>query len=246
MKVRSILYSLLLLAFSCKKENALDCFKSNGKEISEVRVLGIFNEVSVADKIDLKMVQGNEYKVEVFAGENIIKNVQVTNTDGKLHIKNNNKCNFVRGYKKHISVRVTTPSIAKVESRGVGTITFENDFVQDMIFVYAENSGDIHLSGTFRRIKTGSHGNGDIYLKGMCDTLTVYAFGTNSTKAKDLKVNTYTFVENISVGDVRLTAPLNGTLEVKIWKAGNIYYTGNPAIVTDYSDGSGKGNLIKE
>ena len=72
---------------------------------------------------------------------------------------------------------------------GVGTVTFESDFIQDMIYVYAENSGDMHLNGTFRRIKTGSHGNGDIYIRGTCDTLTVYAFGTNSTFAKETKIN---------------------------------------------------------
>ena len=239
-------YIFLLLAFSCKKENALDCFKSNGTEITEVRALGVFNEVSVYDKIDLKLLQGNEYKVEVFAGKNIIQNIEVKNLDGKLRIKNNNKCNFVRGYKKHVAVTVTVPKIDKVESMGVGTVTFESDFIQDMIYVYAENSGDMHVNGIFRRIKTGSHGNGDIYIRGTCDTLTVYAFGTNSTFAKETKINTYAFVESITVGDVHLTAPTSGTLDVKIWKAGNVRYSGFPSIVNDFSDGSGKGKLIKE
>lgn len=212
----------------------------------ELRNVGAFEIVKVYDKIDLNIVQGAEYKVEVNAGGNLLTNIQTTVKDGILTIKNNNRCNFVRGYKKRITVNLTLPKIKKVDNEGVGTLRILDNFTQDTILVRAENSGDIHVNGTFKLLQTSSHGNGDIYLTGQCDRLFVYMFGTNFLNAQELLINNFIFIETISIGDARIKAPLNGILECNIWRSGNIYYTGNPASVINYSDGSGKGRLIKE
>ena len=245
--LRNLKYSVLILVlFSCGKENRFDCFKSNGPVISSERDLGAFKHIMVYDKIDLNLIQGNEYKVEIMAGKKIMSNISTSNTNGTLVIENNNKCNFVRGYDKKITVNITVPKIDRIESHGVGAIRFNENFVQDSIFLLAENSGDIYVNGNFKRITTGSHGNGDIYADGICDTLTVYTFGTNSFKGENLTIKTYVFIENISIGDVRINAPLNGKLECNIWRNGNIYYRGNPTSINDLSDGTAKGKLIKE
>ena len=237
---------MVLFFVSCKKENALDCFKSNGKEITETRDLGTFTIIKLHDKIDLNIFKGTEFKVDVVAGEHIIKNIKTTVSDGVLSIDNNNKCNFVRGYKRSVTVNITLPYIVRVESRGVGTIRFNDVFSQDTIQLLAENSGDIYLNGTFNQITTSSHGNGDIYLSGTCDRLYGYTFGTNLLLADKLTINTYVFVENISIGDCYINAPAGGKLEYNIWRSGNIYYRGNPLEINSFSKGVGKGQLIKE
>jgi len=200
----------------------------------------------VFDKIELEIKQGTEYKVELTAGKNLLDNISSVNNNGVLTLINNNRCNFVRGYKKNILFTITVPKIDTVENRGVGTIRFAEGFKQDTIFLLAENSGDTYLNGTFKLLKTGSHGNGDIYINGTCDNLFVYTYGTNSFRGENLTVNKFIFIETISIGDVRVNAPENGILQCRIWRAGNIYYKGNPAVVEDYSDGSAKGRLIRE
>ncbi len=135
--------------------------------------------------------------------------------------------------------------MVRVENHGVGTTLFSEDFAQDTIHVLAENSGDIHLNGTFNQIKTSSHGNGDIYLNGICNTLFVYTYGTNLLKGEGLTVNNYVFVESISIGDCFINAPNGGKLEYNIWRNGNIYYKGNPAEINNFK-GDGKGQLIKQ
>jgi hypothetical protein len=244
---RLVIYLFLLGGFfACKKENATDCFKSNGSEITIQKDLGPFSEIVVSDKIDLTVNQGSEFKVEVTAGENIIDNISVEKRKSVLEINNNNKCNFVRGYKRRVLVTVTVPFIRKVINNGVGTVRFGNDFVQDTLFVRAENSGDVHVHGKFVKLQTSSHGNGDIYLNGSCDTLYVYMFGTNFLKAENLKINHYTFVETISIGDCSINAPSGGILDCNLWRSGNIYYSGDPAVINNFSDGSAKGKLIKK
>lgn len=236
---------LILFFTACKKENALDCFKSTGTEITEDRTLGSFTVIKLYNSIDLNITNGNEFKVEVVAGKNVIKNIKTTVSDGILSIDNNNRCNFVRGYKRKVTVNISLPYLERVENRGVGTVRFSDNYTQDTIHVMAENSGDVYLNGTFDQIKTSSHGNGDVYLKGVCDRLFVYTYGTNLLKGEDLTVNNYVFVETISIGDCFINAPLGGKLEYNIWRAGNIYYKGNPAEINKLK-GDGTGVLIKQ
>ncbi|MBA3664342.1 MAG: DUF2807 domain-containing protein [Bacteroidetes bacterium] len=247
MKIRILKYLIIsCLIFSCKKENAGDCFKSNGRIVTQVRNTGAFEEIKVYDKIDMNIIQGAEFKVEVSAGEHLLSNIHTIVTDGILRIKNNNKCNFVRGYKKRITVNITVPRIEKVDNEGVGTIRFIGDYVQDTIFIRAENSGDIYVRGTYNQIQTSSHGNGDIYLEGSADRMYVYMFGTNYLRAGNFTVNNYLFVETLSIGDCHVKAPANGLFQCNIWRSGNVYYSGTPAQINDFSDGTAKGKLIKE
>ncbi len=183
--------------------------------------------------------------MDVVAGKNVIKNIKTTVSDGVLSIDNDNRCNFVRGYKRSITVNITLPYIVKVESRGVGTIRFNESYSQDTMQLLAENSGDIHLYGTFNEIRTSSHGNGDVYLNGTCSRLFVYTFGTNLLKAENLIISSHVFIETISIGDCFINAPQGGKLEYNIWRKGNIYYKGNPAEINNLK-GDGKGKLIKQ
>jgi hypothetical protein len=242
-----ITYAFITLLFiACKKENALDCFKSNGQEISEARSVGDFSEIHVFDKIDVTIFKGSDYKVEVVCGKNIVKNISVKVIGGILNINNNNTCNFVRGYKRRVVVNVTVPYLSRIENLGVGTIRFDKNFSQDTLFIRTKSSGDIHLNGTYHTIKTTANSNGDIYLSGSCNSLYVYTQGANFLYAKNLQVTNYMFVETLSIGDCYVTAPNGGVFEYNIWRSGNIYYTGNPATVNNFSDGSGKGSAIKE
>lgn len=237
----------MIIAFftTCKKENALDCFKSNGTEITDSRDPGPFKIIKTYDKIDLNITKGTEFKVDVVAGKNIIKNIKTKVIDGVLSIDNNNRCNFVRGYKRKVTVNVTLPYLVRVENHGVGTTTFSEGYAQDTIQLLAENSGDIILHGTFNEVRTSSHGNGDIYLNGSCNRLYVYTYGTNVLKCENFVINSYVFVETISIGDCFINAPNGGKLEYNIWRDGNIYYKGNPAEINNFK-GDGKGSLIKE
>jgi hypothetical protein len=211
---------------------------------TQIRVVEAFDVIKVYDKIDLNVRQGSDLKVEVNAGEHLLSNIETRVENGALIIKNNNKCNFVRGYKKKITVNITVPAVSKIDNEGVGTLTFSGNL--DSLFVRAENSGDIQVSGSFKRLQTSSHGNGDIYLNGVADKLYVYMFGTNFLRGENLKVNNYIFIETISIGDCHVNAPYNGTLDYNIWRSGNIYYMGNPAVINNFSDGTAKGKLIRE
>ncbi len=244
---RFITYLILISAFvSCKKENRTDCFKSNGDTVTEARYPGRFDSIAVYDKFDVTLSKGTEYKVEVTAGKHIIGNISTTVKNGNLRIENNNRCNFVRGYKHKLKIHITTPYIRKVFHDGVGPITFVDGFKQDTLFLRLENSGDIHLNGTFSVLSTSSHGNGDLYLSGTSDRLNMYTNGTNYIYGEDFRIKNYLYLSTYSIGDVQLNLQGLQIFEYLIWSSGNIYYKNAAQVMHDLGDGSGKGKAIKE
>lgn len=231
-----IFFCLTLLLSSCKKENAFDCFKSNGTEISETRNPGSFSAIRLDSKINLEIRQGAEYTLEVKAGKHVIKNISTRIVSDTLVIDNNNKCNFVRGYKKEVSIIITVPHIRYILNNGVGTIRFSDSYSQDSLMVKTESSGDIYINGSYNQVRTISSGNGDVHLTGSTNTLLVFTTGTNYVWANGMTVKDYAFIETMSLGDCYVNATGLQRFDYKIYKTGKIFYSGNPPEINNLSE----------
>ncbi|MBI3520767.1 MAG: DUF2807 domain-containing protein, partial [Bacteroidetes bacterium] len=107
-----------------------------------------------------------------------------------------------------------------------------------------ENSGDFRLDLNTYRVVCSTHGNGDTYLTGVTDRLEGYYYGTNYLYAYGLSIKSYVFLDSYSIGHVYINAPENGTMDIIIDKAGNVYYRGNPATIN--LTRNNKGDLIKQ
>jgi hypothetical protein len=231
---------------SCSKENALDCFTSTGKEVLQWRKLAEFQEFEVFDNIEVVVKKSNEYQVEVFAGSNLLENIVTEVRDGKLYIENRNTCNFVRGYKHQITVYVYAPYYKFVKNNSVFAVIFDQDFSQDTLVVRTENSGDIYVKGKYDQIRTSSHGNGDMYLDGSCNSFYVYTYGINFVHAENLAIKDYAFIQTLSIGDCYLKGDELKTFEYKIEESGNIYCYGNPKTINGLITDNATGKLISE
>lgn len=244
--IRFSIYVLLaFVLLSCGKDTRWACFTPYGSEVSEVRSLEAFTYVEGYNKIDVTISQGSEQKVEVIAGKHIIKNIKTTVKDGVLQIEDKNTCNFVRGYKHVMKVNITMPSLVKASNFGVGTIRLSDNFRQDSVFALCENSGDIRISGTYKKIQTSSHGNGDIYLSGTSEVLMAYSSGVNFLQAFDLTVTGYIFVASLSLGDCNINAAEADLVQYDITDRGNIQYKGTPGAINGTIRPDAKGQLIK-
>ncbi len=245
MQFKLLIFIIWLFVFaSCKKESMCDCVKSTGSTNVIYRDIKDFKCIYLTDKMDLYLTQGSEYEVRVEAGENLQKLIK-TELDGEtLKVFNSNRCNWVRGYKHKIKVYVTAPYFKHLKHGGLGVIESLNTIVQDTIFLRTENSGDFKLDVSTYRVVTSAHGNGDMYLSGETDLLESYYYGTNFLYANALKVNSYLFLTSYSLGHAHINAPENGLMDIRINRAGNVYYKGNPNTIN--LTRNGKGNLIKE
>lgn len=240
-----VIISIIPFFFAgCKKENSLDCFKSNGREVSEIRNPGSFSKVEVNEKMEVTVFKGTEFKVEVIAGKNIIKNIKTRLVNDTLKIENKNTCNFVRGYKKKVRVNVTLPYLHGILHNGVAALVIDGSFNQDSIRVDAESSGDVFLNGNYEFINSHSNGNGDVTIQGTCKSLNVYLNGTNFFNAENLKVSDKIYIVTQSLGDSHINALDLKKMEYVIYNNGNIYYKGKPLSLSGVLDSKAKGKLI--
>jgi len=245
MKTKLFLFILLGFGlFSCKKENCFDCIKSTGKIITQERNLKSFNSVFVEDKIDVYITQDSIFKVEVEAGQNLQSLIKTEVEGETLRIMNNNKCNWVRGYKHSIKVFIHAPYFKYIENAGVGTTESLNTISQNELSIKTSNSGDLKLKVNTDKMMISSHGNGDVYITGTTIKLESSCVGTNFLYANDLIISNYAYVYTASIGNSYVTAPDNGLMDVQIARDGNVYYKGNPSKIN--LSRIGKGDLIKE
>ena len=220
-----------------------DCLKSYGEIVTDVRTVSTFSVLDVYDKIDVYYTQDTTsslYTITVVTGKHLLSNVSTEVSGGVLQIKNNNKCNFVRGSHNEVTVYIIAPYIENFIQDGVGTIYSANTMKQDSVNYNINNSGDIHLNVNVQSIKGSLYVVGDIYLTGNAQNHNVNASGECFVNAQTLQTS-YSYVVYNSTGqaNVNVTNELDATISYQ----GNIYYNGNPSVI--HKSGTGSGELIK-
>jgi hypothetical protein len=239
-----ILFPCFIVFNSCKKQNDCDCLKPRGETVTDIRSVAGFTTLQTFDKVDVYYIQdtsAGSCTVKVVTGKNLISNISTEVSDGVLQIKNDNKCNFVRGSHNDVTVYVTAPHITYFIQDGVGTTYSGNTIVEDSVRYNIRNSGDIHLDVAVKQTVTGSlFGIGDIYLTGTAQKHLVNATGECFINAKDLQT-AYCFIVYNSSGQAFVN--VSGELDAVVSYLGDIYYSGNPSVI--HKNGTGKGELIK-
>ncbi len=232
-------FTIGVILISCNKSSP-DCFKKAGSDSNIERVVTPFKVVQLDANIEVTLVKGTEYKVQIFGGANLLEKVTTSVESSTLIIDNHNSCNFVRGYDHKLKVTVTAPDFDKAITNSVGSIITNADFVQDTMF-FSSEGGDMIINGNYTELKSSSHGNGNVYFKGTTNEMYVYMNGTNYLYAEEGTITNYIFIESVSLADAYITAPTNGTFEYHLWKTGNVYYKGDPASVNGKSE---KGGIV--
>lgn len=114
--MKNLVYALLiLLSVGCNSEKSWDCFKSSGDIIQNEIAVASFTKIIVWDRTKLVIQQGDEQKVVVETGENLMANVEVSVANRKLEIRDKNSCNLVRDY-GITKIYVTSPNITEIRS----------------------------------------------------------------------------------------------------------------------------------
>ncbi len=241
MKNNWILILIVIGCFSCKKENLGDCFKSTGSIVEEERLLSSFTHIELNDRINLYVTYAPTQKLTVKAGKNLQKFIRTEVNGNTLSIENDNRCNWVRSFKKEIDVYLSTPNITEILYYGSGELRFQNTFITDTLLVNLwEASGDLYfdLEATYVELKTHT-GVGTISCKGTAEELVAFVGGNGFVDAAATPAKKVLAV-NESTGNMKVQATQK--LEAFIRGDGNIEYIGSPTI--DLLK-AGKGKLIK-
>ena len=237
----SILLFFVVALLGCKKENMGDCFKSTGKIVQEQRQLPAFESLELRDRINLFVSFGPSYSITVEAGENLQEHIDTEVKSNILVIENNNRCNWVRSFKKDMNVYLTAPSIKGINYYGSGELRFLDTLNRESFtFNMYEASGDAFLLLNTKRAELKTHtGTGTITSSGFSANLVAFVGGNGFVDASNTIAKTG-LAAATNTGYIRVN--ISDTLKAEISGTGNIEYYGSPTI--DLTD-SGEGNLIQ-
>lgn len=238
-KLNILLFALIL--GSCGKESS--CLKSSGNIVSEVRSVGIISKIKMNDNINLILTQSSETTLTVEAGGNLLPFIETTVNGETLEISNENKCNFLRNYKKPVNVYLSVPNLTEIAYEGKGNITSVGVLNFPIFRIETRNgTGNIDLNLNSNEVDLRSHsGATEFTVKGATNKLFMYSGASTWCYLSGLSAN-IVHVNNSGVGDIIVNA--NNTLLVELTSLGNIRYSGNPVVTVSLLTGSGQ--LIKE
>lgn len=232
MKKIVIVFCFILLFTNC--EDIGYCIKSSGKmTVKEFKGLE-FSKIIVNKRIGLVITQGDDYKVEVQAGENLIDDIEVTVVDNKLVLEDNTTCNWVRNYGE-TTVFVTAPFLIAIFCKTERDISSNGVLSYPYLHLVSMNNYDGY-SGT---------GTGDYILNLKCEKLFIENNDVSRYfligEVKEMNLNFYEHGgifhgENLAVDSVNLYHRGTNDMFVKpihaikgdIYNVGNVYCNSKP------------------
>ena len=240
MKTKIIVLLFIIFTFStCKKDHLLDCFKSAGKTITENRETNAFININLTDNVDLIIHTDTTYFVKVTAGDNLINGIITEWNNKTLYIRNENRCNWMRSFKNIYTVEIGMNQPELIHYNGSGNITcLDTIRKEDFIFDSFGGSGTINLNFNSNKIHLNDHiGRADIHAFGFANESYIYVNDVGVLDASGMNTN-YTYITNNSTGDCRINVKNELGFEIKY--SGNIFYNGNPHILSQNFSGTGK------
>lgn len=226
----------LFLIFACDKENASDCFQKTGSIIQQEITVDSFDKILVNRDIELIIEEGNEQKIILETGKNLINDITAIVTDGKLTLTDNNTCNYVRAY-GITKVYVTSPNITEIRSSSQYTVGSKGVLTYPDLTVLAEdfNTPDSFTNGDFRlQIDNNSfrlvfNNISNCIISGQTNNLSVtFAAGTSRFEGRDLVAQNVT-IWNRSSNDMIVNP--QQSISGKISGTGNVIAVNQPPIV---------------
>ncbi|MCX2838042.1 DUF2807 domain-containing protein [Salinimicrobium sp. MT39] len=236
----------LMLFMACNTEDAPDCFQTAGSMIEKEFQVEPFEELIVYEDIELFIEQGEEHKVVVQTGENLMNEISAEVIDGRLILRNGNGCNFVRDYNL-TSIYVTVPNLTWLQNAGnrmirsVGELHFPDIWLrslnqEDAKGVYTVGDFDLHLVSDYVRVTGDDFSN--FFLRGETNYLNLYiANGDGRVEAQELTAGT---IEIQHRGTNKLFVNPQQVLKGEIRSTGDVISVNRPPVVEIESFYTGK------
>lgn len=237
--------SLVILLASCKKPAERKCWKSAGEDSELIIDLPEFKEVLLGPHVKFTLVQDTSFYAVIKGGKNLIQHIQFAYNDGLLEITNENKCNFLRSYKKEIEVELHFDQIEKIQFEGTKPLECKNQLQQDYFaFVIRDGAGRVNLNISGINLNfLVTHGWGNFDLKGKLNYLKLETNGSGFGTTYGLQVNDSIHVISNSSEDVNVNVD-SGLFRAQTKNLGNVYYKGSPLFLE--FNRYGTGDLIND
>jgi len=239
MQAPIVAFTLLLCVVSCNKENAPDCFQSAGEYTTIERGLDSFVTVELNDYIQYELCEATFFGVVITAPRNLIPDIETEVKDGRLIIHNRNTCNFVRSFKKKITIRICAPSFTDVQNFSTGDIRTVNAMRSSKFLMENRDAAGVHqLEVDADTVIINTHtGVCDVVLQGRTQVVALFNQGLGTLDARAMSAS-MAFVNNSSVNKVFVNS--TDYLFTVINSSGSVYYSGSPSLIDLEIQGQGQ------
>jgi hypothetical protein len=242
-RILSVAFLLFALS-SCKQGPLCDCFMGTGNEVREDRDVKTFTQIDLENKIDLVITQDTVERLYVTGGKNLIDQIETSVSGGCLYIRDHSSCNFVRGYKSHMTVFVSVHHLNSLLYNGAGTVTGKNALTDSLFAIESrDGSGFVNLSLAVKTIKAYLHtGPATITLSGSAPLMYLYSGGNGEIHAEGIGCPQIYLTQH-GTGDMYinvLPASTTSLLDEEITSTGNVYCKGHPGVLEQKQTGEGK------
>ncbi len=112
---RIFMLFFILILNSCNGDNVPDCFQNAGDLVRVTVDVPEFTTMTVFENVKVELKQGDEQKIEIETGAYLLGDVSAEVEDGRLILRNENSCNYVRDYGL-TTIYVTSPNITEIRS----------------------------------------------------------------------------------------------------------------------------------
>ena len=232
MKKVSVLLGMasMIVFTSCEK------VVGEGMLVSETRTTAPFNGIESEISGNVIYTQGNDYKVELTAQQNILNVMETPVLSGQLVVRFKNNVR-VKSHEQ-ITIKVTAPTITGIGLSGSGNVSVLSPLTGGNFSFRLSGSGDMSLPTiTCNNLETNISGSGSITIVG--GTATTENFKISGSGDIDARNVLAKIVSTTTSGSGTLRLAASEKLDVKISGSGSVYYWGTPIVSTDIS-GSGR------
>ncbi len=212
-------------------QEELECITCPEEEKHPMSDLRDFDQIEVTGKFDLRIVRGDEYKVELVGPEKEKERYETYLHGETLVIdyegSQNKNFKFENLRVDEVRITITMPSLDKLELTGYGTARFD-EFTSDDLDI--DIKGPVKLKGDINteRLSITMSGKAEADLSGRATRLNADLELASKLNAYSLEVFD-AFVEARLASSAKLS--VSGTLEMEELGASDIDYRGNPNIV---------------
>lgn len=199
---------------------------------SQVRNVGAFTGVKVAEGVDVYLKKGDKESVKVEVTGTELENV-ITEVSGsylKVHMKDGHYVNNT-----DVKVYVTYVRIERLSASSAGNIFSEGPIKTGTLEASASSAGSIEVQLEAGTVTASASSAGELELKGKAQTLMAEASSAGEVDAYDLETETVN-AQAASAGSVKVN--VTSSLNAHASSGGNVRYRGNPSkSMTDSSSG---------
>ena len=235
--MRKLFFTLLVLiaSFSCDQEDAWGCIQTSGAAITLELTVDAFDKILVNRDIELVVKQGQDYKVEIQTGENLLDSMEVIVVGNELQLTDPNSCNYVRDYGLTKMI-VTTPTLKEIRSSTQYLTSSEGVLTFESLYLISENynsdyisSGDFNIAVNTQNLSVVANNLSVFTISGSTEKLSVgFYAGLCEFKGADLIAQDVTIFQRSS-HDIIVNP--QQSLKVDIRSVGDVISLQTPPLV---------------